>query len=283
MTEARLGGCGPVIVRAGPHLGGGPDFRTGSDPAGRPPWARFGHRQCPRGSSSLSRFAAHPQAAPPPSAASVTHAPVARLRPLPGRCPLPGFCPAPGPLRLPSAASGAPSPSLPTPSPTDHSSCPAPPPSPVSGRTRPSSPRPPPPTGSCPPSSPVCGLLRRPSCRLTVPSHPSGRPAVPQVTPRCPGQPRPRPPQTSPATLPADSLCHSHSRFKPALKPVCGRPRPPVASSAVPLRTGCRPTGHSMTRLSPACVLRRLRGVLSVLRHGEYSTLSDRVPRRSLR
>src|SRR3984957_19076936 len=25
MTEARLGGCGPV-VRAGPHLGGGPDF-----------------------------------------------------------------------------------------------------------------------------------------------------------------------------------------------------------------------------------------------------------------
>ena len=27
MTEARLGGCGPVNVRAGPHLGGGPDFK----------------------------------------------------------------------------------------------------------------------------------------------------------------------------------------------------------------------------------------------------------------
>jgi hypothetical protein len=51
MTEARLGGCGPVVVRAGPHLGGGPDFQTGSDPAGRSPWARFGHRQRPRGSS----------------------------------------------------------------------------------------------------------------------------------------------------------------------------------------------------------------------------------------
>jgi len=51
MTEARLGGCGPVNVRAGPHLGGGPDFRTGSDPAGRPPRARFGHRQRLRGPS----------------------------------------------------------------------------------------------------------------------------------------------------------------------------------------------------------------------------------------
>src|SRR5258708_34774297 len=50
MTEARLGGCGPVIVRAGSHLGGDPDVRTGSDPAGRPPWARLGHRQRPRGS-----------------------------------------------------------------------------------------------------------------------------------------------------------------------------------------------------------------------------------------
>lgn len=27
MTEARLGGCGPVNVRAGPHLGGGPDLK----------------------------------------------------------------------------------------------------------------------------------------------------------------------------------------------------------------------------------------------------------------
>ena len=51
MTEARLGGCGPVNVRAGPHLGGGPDIRTGSDPAGRPPRARFGHRQRLRGPS----------------------------------------------------------------------------------------------------------------------------------------------------------------------------------------------------------------------------------------
>jgi hypothetical protein len=27
MTEARLGGCGPVNVRAGPHLGGGPGLK----------------------------------------------------------------------------------------------------------------------------------------------------------------------------------------------------------------------------------------------------------------
>jgi len=40
-----------VIVRAGPHLGGGPDFMAGSDPAGRPPRARLGHRQRPRGPS----------------------------------------------------------------------------------------------------------------------------------------------------------------------------------------------------------------------------------------
>src|ERR1700728_514565 len=51
MTEARLGGCGPVIVRAGPHLGGGPDFMAGSDPAGRPLRARLGHRQRPQGPS----------------------------------------------------------------------------------------------------------------------------------------------------------------------------------------------------------------------------------------
>src|ERR1700722_16626923 len=51
MTEARLGGCGPVIVRGGPHLGGGPDFMAGSDPAGRPLRARLGHRQRPQGPS----------------------------------------------------------------------------------------------------------------------------------------------------------------------------------------------------------------------------------------
>jgi hypothetical protein len=52
VTEARFGGLRPSRRdRAGPHLGGGPDIRTGSDPAGRPPWARLGHRQRSRGSS----------------------------------------------------------------------------------------------------------------------------------------------------------------------------------------------------------------------------------------
>src|SRR3984885_10435882 len=58
MTEARLGGCGPVIVRAGPHLGGGPDFMAGSDPAGRPLRARLGHRQSPQGPSPFWTAAA---------------------------------------------------------------------------------------------------------------------------------------------------------------------------------------------------------------------------------
>ena len=46
-----MGGCGPVIVmRTGPHLGGGPDIKTGPDPAGHAPaGAFFGHRQHPRG------------------------------------------------------------------------------------------------------------------------------------------------------------------------------------------------------------------------------------------
>jgi hypothetical protein len=66
MTEARLGGCGPVVVRAGSHLGGDPDVRTGSDPAGRPPWARLGHRQRPRGSFGVRAPCRVPRRAPQP-------------------------------------------------------------------------------------------------------------------------------------------------------------------------------------------------------------------------
>lgn len=65
MTEARLGGCGPVNVRAGPHLGGGPDFEeAGSDPAGPPSWARFGHRQRLRGLSHVYLRKDDPQGDP---------------------------------------------------------------------------------------------------------------------------------------------------------------------------------------------------------------------------
>jgi hypothetical protein len=61
-----LGGCGPVVVRAGSHLGGDPDVRTGSDPAGRPPWARLGHRQRPRGSFGVRAPCRVPRRAPQP-------------------------------------------------------------------------------------------------------------------------------------------------------------------------------------------------------------------------
>jgi len=53
MTEARLGGCGPVNVRAGPHLGGGPDFETGSDPAGPAPVGASRPPPAPAGVISL--------------------------------------------------------------------------------------------------------------------------------------------------------------------------------------------------------------------------------------
>ena len=65
---ARLGGCGPVIVRAGPHLGGGPDFMAGSDPAGRPLRARLGHRQRPQGPSHFWTAAASRTIAATPGA-----------------------------------------------------------------------------------------------------------------------------------------------------------------------------------------------------------------------
>ena len=61
MTEARLGGCGPVNVRAGPHLGGGPDCeRPAPTLPVRPSWARSatasacgGHSLLPAGGRPL--------------------------------------------------------------------------------------------------------------------------------------------------------------------------------------------------------------------------------------
>ena len=67
VTGSRLGGCALVaVMRTGPHLGGGPGVKTGPDPAGRPPWAHFGHRQRPRGclittwGARWARFAGNP-------------------------------------------------------------------------------------------------------------------------------------------------------------------------------------------------------------------------------
>ena len=64
MTEASPGGLRPQSSRAGPHLGGGPDIWTGSDPAGPTPAGVFGHRHRPRGSSSPP-----PRSPPDPSRA----------------------------------------------------------------------------------------------------------------------------------------------------------------------------------------------------------------------
>ena len=44
-----LGGCGPVNVKVRVSSRGRPGHQTGSDPAGRPLRARFGHRQRSRG------------------------------------------------------------------------------------------------------------------------------------------------------------------------------------------------------------------------------------------
>jgi len=53
-----LGGCGPVNVKVRASSRGRPGHQTGSDPAGRPLRARFGHRQRSRGPFLLSAPAA---------------------------------------------------------------------------------------------------------------------------------------------------------------------------------------------------------------------------------
>jgi hypothetical protein len=107
-----LGGCGPVVVRAGSHLGGDPDVRTGSDPAGRPPRARLGHRQRPRGSFGVRapcrvprRVAGYPVERPSPAMANVAGSASRPPRGLPRGSLAPCACrsPAPKPLRTPAS------------------------------------------------------------------------------------------------------------------------------------------------------------------------------------
>jgi hypothetical protein len=60
MTEARLGGCGPVNVRAGPHLGGGPDCeRPAPTLPVRPSWARSATASARGGHSLFPAGATH--------------------------------------------------------------------------------------------------------------------------------------------------------------------------------------------------------------------------------
>ena len=64
MTEARLGGCGPVNVRAGPHLGGGPDFEGRLRPCRPAPVGAFRPPPAPAGAISVFSAGGRPPCAP---------------------------------------------------------------------------------------------------------------------------------------------------------------------------------------------------------------------------